>query len=103
MIKKVVSSVVLLITLACFSITFLPPSSLIAKDVIVAIGDSITQADTHWTVNGHKNTIQGGWVTRLGSILNENFPDEYEVINKGINGDTAYGVLDRLSRDVIQM
>jgi lysophospholipase L1-like esterase len=76
-------------------------SPLFAKEVIVAIGDSITQADTHWTVLGHKNTIQGGWVTRLGSILNENFPDEYEVINKGINGDTAYGVLNRLNRDVI--
>ena len=26
------------------------------------------------------------------------FPDEYEVINKGINGDTAYGVLNRLEQ-----
>lgn len=101
MINKIVSSVVLLITLACFSITFLPPSSLVAKEVIVAIGDSITQADTHWTVNGHKNTIQGGWVTRLENFLDENFPGEYKVINKGINGDTALGVLRRLDRDVI--
>ena len=89
------------ITIVCISIAFLSASPLVAKEVIVAIGDSITQADTHWTVLGHKNTIQGGWVTRIGSILNENFPDEYEIINKGINGDTAYGVLNRLNRDVI--
>jgi len=89
------------ITIACLSISFLPSSPLVAKEVIVAIGDSITQADTHWTVQGHKNTIQGGWVTRLRNLLDENFPDEYEVVNKGINGDTAQGVLNRLDRDVI--
>ena len=101
MIKKFGAPVFLRITIVCFSIAFLSTSPLFAKEVIVAIGDSITQADTHWTVLGHKNTIQGGWVTRLGSMLNENYPDEYEVINKGINGDTAYGVLNRLNRDVI--
>ena len=101
MIKKSGLLLSLWITIACLSISFLTPSPLIAKESIIAIGDSITQADTQWTVLGHKNTIQGGWVTRLGSILNENFPDEYEVINKGINGDTAYGVLNRLDRDVI--
>ena len=95
------SPIFIRITIVCFSIAFLSTSPLFAKEVIVAIGDSITQADTHWTVLGHKNTIQGGWVTRLGSMLNENYPDEYEVINKGINGDTAYGVLNRLNRDVI--
>jgi lysophospholipase L1-like esterase len=89
------------ITIACFSILFLTPSQLVAKEVIVAIGDSITQADTHWAVNGHRNTIQGGWVTRLGNLLEKNFPGEYKVINKGINGDTAPGVLQRLVRDVI--
>ena len=101
MIKKFASSVVLLIILVCFSFVFLSATPLIAKEVIVAIGDSITQADTHWTVNGHRNTIQGGWVTRLGNLLEKDFPGEYEVINKGINGDTAPGVLQRLDRDVI--
>ena len=101
MIKKLASSVVLLIILFCFSFVFLSTTPLIAKEVIVAIGDSITQADTHWTVNGHRNTIQGGWVTRLGNLLEKDFPGEYEVINKGINGDTAPGVLQRLDRDVI--
>jgi len=100
-IKKFGAPVFLRITIVCLSVAFLSASPLVAKEVIVAIGDSITQADTHWTVLGHKNTIQGGWVTRVGSILNENFPDEYEVINKGINGDTAYGVSNRLNRDVI--
>ena len=94
-------TVFLQITIFCLSIAFLSASPLFAKEVIVAIGDSITQADTHWTVQGHKNKIQGGWVTRLESILNENFPDEYEVVNRGINGDTALGVLSRLDRDVI--
>ena len=101
MIKKSGLPSFLWITIACFSILFLTPSPLVAKEVIVAIGDSITQADTHWTVNGHRNTIQGGWVTRLGNLLEKEFPGEYEVINKGINGDTAPGVLQRLDRDVI--
>ncbi|MGR3292927.1 MAG: SGNH/GDSL hydrolase family protein [Candidatus Scalindua sp.] len=101
MIKKSGLPLFLWITIVCLSISFLPPSPLVAKEVIVAIGDSITQADTHWTVQGHKNTIQGGWVTRLGRLLDEDFPDEYEVVNKGINGDTALGVLSRLDRDVI--
>ena len=101
MIKKSGLPSFLWITIACLSILFLTPSQLAAKEVIVAIGDSITQADTHWTVNGHKNTIQGGWVTRLGNLLDRNFPGEYEVVNKGINGDTALGVLQRLDRDVV--
>ena len=101
MIKKLASSIFLQIILVCFSFTFLSATPLIAKEAIVAIGDSITQADTHWTVNGHRNIIQGGWVTRLGNLLEMNFPGEYEVINKGINGDTAIGVLRRLNRDVI--
>ncbi|MDV5165497.1 MAG: SGNH/GDSL hydrolase family protein [Candidatus Scalindua sp.] len=63
----------------------------------------MTQADTHWTVLGHKNTVQGGWATRLSNLLEKDFPGEYEVVNKGINGDTAYDVLNRLDRDVIQL
>ena len=87
--KKFVSPDFLRITIVCLSIAFLSTSPLVAKEVVVAIGDSITQADTHWTVQRHKNTIQGGWVTRLGNLLEEDFPDEYKVINRGINGDTA--------------
>ncbi len=101
MIKKFAQPVFLMAYIVCLSITFLSASPLVAKERIVTIGDSITQADTHWTVQGHKNTIQGGWVTRLGNLLEEGFPDEYEVINKGINGDTSMGVLDRLEKDVI--
>ncbi len=101
MIKKFGLPFFLWLAIVCLNISLLPPSPLIAKEVIVAIGDSITQADTHWTVNGHKNTIQGGWVTRLGNLLEQDFPDVYKVVNKGINGDTALGVLRRLERDVI--
>ncbi len=100
MIKKSGLPFFLWITIACFSASLLSASPLAAKEIIVAIGDSITQADTHWTVQGHKNTIQGGWVTRLENLLKNDFPDEYEVVNKGINGDTALGVLRRLDRDV---
>lgn len=103
MIKKSGLLLCLWITIVCLNISFLSPSPLVAKEVIVAIGDSITQADTHWTVQGHRNTIQGGWVTRLGNLLEKDFPDEYEVVNKGINGDTALGVLRRLDRDVIRL
>ena len=100
MIKKLNLPVVLRITIVCLSIASLSASPLVAREVIVAIGDSITQADTRWTVQGHKNTIQGGWVTQLGNLLEKDFPGEYEVVNRGINGDTARGVLSRLDRDV---
>ncbi len=101
MIKKFSPPFFLWVTIVCLSIVFLSASPLVAKEVIVAIGDSITQADTHWSVQGHRNTIQGGWVARLENRLCEDFPDEYEVVNKGINGDTVQGVLNRLDRDVI--
>ncbi|MCP4265507.1 MAG: SGNH/GDSL hydrolase family protein [Candidatus Brocadiaceae bacterium] len=103
MIKKFGLPIFLRANIVCLSISFLLISPLVAKECIVAIGDSITQADTHWTVQGHKNTIQGGWVTRLESLLEEDFPDEYKVINKGVNGDTAMGVLSRLEKDVVQL
>jgi lysophospholipase L1-like esterase len=102
-IKKFGLPIFLRVNIVCLSIAFLLTTPLVAKECIVAIGDSITQADTHWTVKEHKNTIQGGWVTRLGNLLEDDFPDEYEVINKGINGDTAMGVLSRLENDVIQL
>jgi len=95
------SPVFICIAIVCLIVSFLLPSTLDAKEIVVAIGDSITQADTHWTVQGHRNTVQGGWVTRLENLLEKDFPGEYEVINKGINGDTAQGVLRRLDRDVI--
>ncbi|MBC8228716.1 hypothetical protein H8E77_04100, partial [bacterium] len=99
--KKLRPSIFLWIHIVCFSIVFLSASPLFAKKVIVAIGDSITQGDTQFTLLEHRNTIQGGWVTRLRNRLQEYFPDEYEVINRGINGDNVQGVLNRLNRDVI--
>ena len=98
--RKHCSHVFTWIIIVCLSVLFLTSSPLTAKEVIVAIGDSITQPDTHWTVNGHKNTIQDGWVTRLENLLKKNFPGEYEIVSKGINIDTALGVLRRLNRDV---
>ncbi|MBC8235089.1 hydrolase, partial [bacterium] len=52
---------------------------------------------------GHQVTIFGGWVTMLQNKLQEDFPDEYQVLNKGIGGDTAQGVFNRLHRDVISL
>jgi lysophospholipase L1-like esterase len=75
--------------------------SLTAETVIVAIGDSITHGGTGWQLLGHRNTIFGGWVTRLQDRLEEDFPGEYQVLNKGIDGDTSNGVNNRLDRDVI--
>ncbi len=92
------SPVFIWITIVCLSVSFLLPSALAAKEIVVAIGNSITQADTHWTAYGHRDTVQGGWVTRLENLLEKDFPDEYKVMNKGINGDTAQGVLRRAQR-----
>jgi len=77
--------------------------SLSAKTLIVAIGDSITYSMTREGVMGHRVTIFGGWVTMLQNKLQEEFPDEYQVLNKGIRGDTAQGVFNRLHGDVISL
>ena len=93
--------VLTLITLGCATT---PPAEErvdAGKYLMIAIGDSITHGDTGAEVLGHKNTIQGGWVTRLKNKLEEDSPGEYEVINKGINGDTAKRVLNRLNKDLI--
>jgi len=68
------SPVFICIAIVCLIVSFLLPSTLDAKEIVVAIGDSITQADTHWTVQGHRNTVQGGWVTRLENLLEKDFP-----------------------------
>ena len=70
--------------------------------LIVAIGDSVVYGDTISEGDGHANTIKGGWVSRLGNQLMEDFPNGYETSNKGIPGDTAQGVLNRLDSDVIE-
>jgi len=55
--------------------------------VIVAIGDSITQCL-------HDTQQRGGWVGRLAGQLAHDYPaTPFQLVNKGINGDTAAGVL----------
>lgn len=69
---------------------------------VVAIGDSITRGDAYGNATlDHKNTIDGGWVTRLRQRLEAGAPGRYEIFNQGINGDTALGVLARLESDVL--
>lgn len=74
----------------------------IERQLIVAIGDSVVYGDAISGGVGHANTIKGGWVTRLGNRLDEDFPGLYDISNKGIPGDTAQGALNRLNSDVIE-
>ena len=89
--------------IACLGIACLCTSPVASQEVIVGIGDSITFGSTWPELLGHKNTIEGGWVTRIEAKIQEDFPDEFEVRNKGINGDTAQGVLTRIEKDVISL
>ena len=83
------------------AIVILSTSTAYAEYTIVAIGDSNTRCGKIWdTPPGHTNSIAGGWVTLLRTRLDEEFPGEYKVINKGINGDVAQGVFNRLASDV---
>ncbi|GAC1437569.1 MAG: hypothetical protein NVSMB65_11890 [Chloroflexota bacterium] len=63
--------------------------------VIVAVGDSITYGL-------HDTRRSGGWVGRLTDSLAEDYPGtSFAIINAGVNGDTAAGVLKRLDHDVL--
>lgn len=98
-------------TVLCLSIIFAllaVPAAVFAvgtgeaeTQLIVAIGDSVVYGDAISEGDGHANTIKGGWVSRIDNQLNEEFPDGYVTSNKGIPGDTAQGVLNRLNSDVI--
>lgn len=67
------------------------------RQVIVAIGDSITQGL-------HDTQQRGGWVGRLGGQLAHDYPAiPFQLVNKGVNGDTSAGVLARLARDVLAL
>ena len=70
--------------------------------LIVAIGASVIYGDAISEGDGHANTIKGGWVSRLDNQLMDDFPNWYEISNKGVRGDTAQGVLNRLDSDVIE-
>ncbi|MCU0843447.1 MAG: SGNH/GDSL hydrolase family protein [Spirochaetes bacterium] len=61
--------------------------------VIVALGDSLTQG---WLVNK-------GYLVFLGEMLKEKYPKaQFDIINRGIPGDTAEGGLLRVREDVIE-
>jgi len=65
------------------------------SQVIVAVGDSITYGL-------HDSQQPGGWVTRLAEGLRQDYPGvPFTVVNAGVNGDTAAGVLKRLDHDVL--
>ncbi len=89
------------ITIFLILISLLAVRPLFACERIVAIGDSITRGDIFFAGPGGRNTIQGGWAARLGARLDQEFPKQYEVLNMGINGDNALGVLNRLESDLI--
>jgi lysophospholipase L1-like esterase len=54
---------------------------------IICFGDSITEG-------GHVEK-QHRWTSILQSMLDEKWPDNYRVINKGIGGNTSAQGLDR--------
>lgn len=56
---------------------------------IACLGDSITK--------GYGVSYSECWVSLL------NFSDKYELINKGINGDTTSSMLERVWRDVFKI
>ncbi|RPI97413.1 MAG: SGNH/GDSL hydrolase family protein, partial [Spirochaetales bacterium] len=63
-----------------------------SHSVIVALGDSLTQG---WLVNK-------GYLVFLGEMLKEKYPKaQFDIINRGIPGDTAEGGLLRVREDVI--
>ena len=69
-----------------------PPAG---AQVIVAVGDSIT-------FGLHDRQQAGGWVARLADRLHIDYPGvAFNVVNAGVNGDTAAGVLKRLDHDVL--
>ena len=75
--------------------TTAPASISGAPPTIVAVGDSIT-------AGSYDSEVKGGWVTRLATKLDAAYPQaRITVRNAGIGGDTTWGVLARLQRDVI--
>ena len=67
---------------------------------ILFFGDSITDSGT--SVNPDI-TPGFGYVRLITGELMLNFPGEYEIINKGINGHTTCDLLNRLQVDVIDL
>ena len=60
---------------------------------IICFGDSITE--------GGDFDKPKRWTSILQAKLDENFPEDYRVINKGIGGNTSAQGLDRLCNDVL--
>ena len=68
---------------------------------IVAIGDSITRGDSPGlSLEGHTNTIPGGWVSVVRDKLSTWSNKSIEVINQGVNGDTVLGIRKRIHNDL---
>lgn len=62
------------------------------KQAIVCFGDSITQCA------GFPEASR--WTARLAFRLEADFPDQFDVYNKGIGGNTTTLALDRIQADV---
>ena len=60
---------------------------------IICFGDSITE--------GGDFDKPKRWTSLLQARLDENFPGDYRVINKGIDGNTSAQGLDRFCDDVL--
>jgi lysophospholipase L1-like esterase len=65
------------------------------KETIICFGDSITQS---------QNYAEGDrWTARLAFLLDRDFPGRFEVLNKGVGGNTTALALDRLQTDVLPL
>lgn len=98
--KRIVIFAALLIAHLAWTATAQNPEA-VEPTTIVAIGDSIMKGGTNWSIQGHRNTTFGGWVTLLQDRLDEASPGRYRVINEGVDGDTALGTLVRIDQDVV--
>ena len=71
-------------------------------ETIVVIGDSLVSGGKLFRYEDHESTIKGGWVTRLQSRLDEDFPGEYQTVNMGYSGIGALGVLAEIPSAIEQ-
>lgn len=64
--------------------------------IIIAIGDSMVSGGRVLKYEGHESTITGGWVIRLQTRLDEDYPGEYQTQNLGIEQVSILGVRSQL-------
>jgi lysophospholipase L1-like esterase len=62
---------------------------------LICFGDSITQGAG--LAENHR------WTARLAFLLEERFPERFDVFNRGVGGNTTAMALDRIQADVVPL